>query len=140
MLIGAASGASDPMNPNPFDRLREALQYLLDCQPDSGWQLSHYVVVLGLQRMDSDLSITNASWIAVPTDQPDYVTTGLLADADPHKLRLVWMPGTALVSSRWPIVTIHRAHRSGARSTGVCPHGAYVRAMNGKGEKPDSST
>ena len=44
----------------------------------------------------------------------DADSLGLLADADPHKLRLVWMPGTALVSSRWPIVTIHRAHRSGA--------------------------
>jgi hypothetical protein len=38
----------------------------------------------------------------------------LLADTDPQRLRLVPMPGTALVSSRWPIVTIHRAHRSGA--------------------------
>ena len=33
---------------------------------------------------------------------------------DPQRLRLVPMPGTALVSSRWPIVTIHRAHLSGA--------------------------
>jgi len=38
----------------------------------------------------------------------------LLADSDPQRLRLVLMPGIALVSSRWPIVTIHRAHRSGA--------------------------
>jgi hypothetical protein len=44
----------------------------------------------------------------------DADSLGLLADADPQNLRLVWMPGTALVSSRWPIVTIHRAHRSGA--------------------------
>ena len=38
----------------------------------------------------------------------------LLGDADPQHLRILLMPGTALVSSRWPIVTIHRAHRSGA--------------------------
>jgi len=37
----------------------------------------------------------------------------LLADTDPQRLRLALVPGTALVSSRWPIVTIHRAHRSG---------------------------
>jgi hypothetical protein len=37
----------------------------------------------------------------------------LLADAEPSALRLELMPGTALVVSRWPIATIHRAHRSG---------------------------
>lgn len=44
----------------------------------------------------------------------DADSLALLADADPQHLRLVLMPGTALVSSRWPIVTIHRAHQSGA--------------------------
>jgi hypothetical protein len=44
----------------------------------------------------------------------DAESLGLLADADSQGLRVVLMPGTALVSSRWPIVTIHRAHRSGA--------------------------
>ena len=44
----------------------------------------------------------------------DADSLALLADTDPQRLRLVPMPGTALVSSRWPIVTIHRAHRSGA--------------------------
>lgn len=70
------------MKENPFDRLREALQYLLDCQPDKGWQLSYYCVVMGIQRIDAEGRITNASWLSVPTDQPDYVTTGLLADAE----------------------------------------------------------
>jgi hypothetical protein len=44
----------------------------------------------------------------------DADSLALLADVDPQRLRLVPMPGTALVSSRWPIVTIHRAHQSGA--------------------------
>jgi hypothetical protein len=44
----------------------------------------------------------------------DADSLALLADVDPQHLRLVTMPGTALVGSRWPIVTIHRAHRSGA--------------------------
>ena len=44
----------------------------------------------------------------------DADSLALLADVDPQRLRLVTMPGTALISSRWPIVTIHQAHRSGA--------------------------
>ena len=44
----------------------------------------------------------------------DADSLALLGSADPQRLRLVPMPGTALVSSRWPIVTIHHAHRSGA--------------------------
>jgi len=44
----------------------------------------------------------------------DADSLALLANTDPPRLRLVLMPGTALVDSRWPIVTIHRAHRSGA--------------------------
>jgi len=44
----------------------------------------------------------------------DADSLALLADTDPQHLRLALMPGTALVSSRWPIVTIHRAHQSGA--------------------------
>ena len=44
----------------------------------------------------------------------DAGSLALLGSADPADLRLELMPGTALVSSRWPIVTIHRAHRSSA--------------------------
>jgi hypothetical protein len=44
----------------------------------------------------------------------DADSLALLGDADPRRVRLELMPGTALVSSPWPIVTIHRAHRSGA--------------------------
>ena len=44
----------------------------------------------------------------------DAESLALLAEGDPQHLRLALMPGTELVSSRWPIVTIHRAHQSGA--------------------------
>ena len=40
----------------------------------------------------------------------DADSLGLLADTDPQRLHLVLMPGTELVSSRWPIVTIYQAH------------------------------
>ncbi|HKX44003.1 MAG TPA: DNA-binding domain-containing protein [Burkholderiaceae bacterium] len=45
--------------------------------------------------------------------QVDTESFALLASIDAAGLRLALMPGIALVSSRWPIVTIRRAHRSG---------------------------
>ncbi|CAG1019988.1 hypothetical protein BURC_04927 [Burkholderiaceae bacterium] len=36
-----------------------------------------------------------------------------LADTDPSRLVAEFMPGVALVESRWPIVSIHAAHSSG---------------------------
>lgn len=71
--------ATQPLN--PFDRLRQDLQYLLDCEGD-GWQLAHYVVVLGIQKLSDDGHIQNASWIAVPIDQADYITDGLIESAE----------------------------------------------------------
>lgn len=37
-----------------------------------------------------------------------------LGDTDPDRLRIVLRPGLAVVTSPWPIVTIHDAHREGA--------------------------
>lgn len=68
-------------NPNPFDHLRTALQYLLDCEGD-GWQLNHYAIVLGLERMDSDGRVASTVWVTSPLDQADYVTDGLLSAAE----------------------------------------------------------
>lgn len=36
-----------------------------------------------------------------------------LGDADPMQLHVVFADGFALVESRWPVATIHRAHRGG---------------------------
>lgn len=41
----------------------------------------------------------------------DADSLALLESADPAQLRLVLMPGAALLRSPWPIVTIHRAHQ-----------------------------
>ena len=41
----------------------------------------------------------------------DAASLSLLESADPSRLRMVLMPGTALIRSRWPIVGIHRAHQ-----------------------------
>jgi hypothetical protein len=72
---------SNPYHPNPFDNLRRALQYLLDCEGE-GWQLCHYAVALGLERMDSTGVVETTVWVTSPMDQADYITDGLLAAAE----------------------------------------------------------
>ncbi len=42
----------------------------------------------------------------------DAASLALLSEAEPQQLTLVLMPGTALIRSRWPIVTIHAAHHT----------------------------
>ena len=71
----------DQMTENPFLRLRESLQYMLDCEGD-GWQLVHHVVAMGLQKMDANGVITSTTWMVVPAEQPDYVTDGLVQAAE----------------------------------------------------------
>jgi Putative DNA-binding domain len=41
----------------------------------------------------------------------DADSLGLLESADPAQMRLVPVPGSALLRSAWPIATIHRAHQ-----------------------------
>jgi len=56
----------------------------------------------------------------------DAASFALLAGVDPAELRLELMPGTAVLVSRWPIVTIHRAHRSGLDADFAAAHEAIV--------------
>ena len=42
--------------------------------------------------------------------EPDTTSLAMLADGDPARLTIALVPGTALVDSRWPVVTIHAAH------------------------------
>lgn len=62
--------------------VRAALQALLDSEDNEGWLLSHYVVVMGVQKIDSDGNLKTTSWMTAPADQADYITTGLLEAAD----------------------------------------------------------
>lgn len=64
------------------ERLRAAIQALLDAEPDGNWMLTHYVVAMGIERMNSDGKIESAAWMASPEDQADYITDGLIAAAD----------------------------------------------------------
>lgn len=64
------------------ERLRAALQALLDAEDDDGgWLLDHYVVVMGVQKIDPDGKVNSSSCMIVPEDQADYVTTGLIDSA-----------------------------------------------------------
>lgn len=63
----------------PMDRVRKALQELLDAEGD-GWHMSHFVVILGLEKFEA-ADIITSSWLTVPAAQADYVTDGLISAA-----------------------------------------------------------
>jgi hypothetical protein len=48
----------------------------------------------------------------------DAASLGLLESAEPEALRLHLVPGCALLTSAWPIATIHAAHRSADEDPG----------------------
>lgn len=61
--------------------LKNAIQRLLNAQPDAGWVLDQFVVCLALQRVDSEGQIDSTAWVWAPNDQPDWQTDGLLRAA-----------------------------------------------------------
>ena len=63
---------------NPFDKVRAALQEVLDAEGD-GYYVAHWVAVLGIERVDGVAAgIRSSAWVAVPLHQADYITDGLL--------------------------------------------------------------
>lgn len=80
-MVGAVTEPRDMA----LDGLRQALQALLDAEGD-GWHVSHYIVVLGIERMDADSGrVDSGVWTAAPVDQADYVATGLLETAQIYR-------------------------------------------------------
>ena len=65
---------------NPVDRLRNAIQKLLNQEGD-GWVLNEFVLALGLQKMNSEGEVESTAWVWAPADQPDWITDGLLRAA-----------------------------------------------------------
>jgi hypothetical protein len=65
---------------NPVDRLRNAIQKLLNQEGD-GWVLNEFVIALGLQKMNSEGEVESTAWVWAPADQPDWITDGLLRAA-----------------------------------------------------------
>lgn len=63
-----------------MDPIRDAIQrHLNEC--GEGWNVTQYVVAMGLQRMDSNGNIESTAWYYAPPDQADWHTTGLLHSA-----------------------------------------------------------
>ncbi|AKU43116.1 hypothetical protein SEA_QUICKMATH_37 [Mycobacterium phage QuickMath] len=61
----------------PADPVRAAIQESLDAQGD-GWQVAHYVAVVGLERITGDRMDLGATTVITPVGQPGYVTDGLV--------------------------------------------------------------
>jgi len=63
-----------------LDRVRAALQAVLD-EEGSGWQLAGpLAVIVGLERMNADV-VEATAWMFVPDEQAQWITSGLLVAA-----------------------------------------------------------
>jgi len=63
------------------DRIREAVQAVLDAEENQGWTVAQWVVAMGLERIVSDGTMESCSWLMGPPDQAYWMTTGLLEAA-----------------------------------------------------------
>jgi hypothetical protein len=66
---------------NSHENLRAAIQAFINAENTDGWLLNHYVVVIGVQKMDSAGKVNSGSWMTFPEDQAEYITAGLLDSA-----------------------------------------------------------
>ena len=62
-----------------MDEIRLALQRILDAEGD-GWSVTHYAVVVGIERMTDHGEVESTAYVHSPDDQPAYVTSGLVFD------------------------------------------------------------
>lgn len=63
------------------DPIRAAIQKILDDCGD-GWTLADYVVVMGLERIDSDQELESTSWWLAGKGQASWKTAGLIVELD----------------------------------------------------------
>ena len=59
------------------DRIRKAIQAVIDTEEGEGWTVTQYVVAMGLERI-ANAQIESCGWIWAPPDQADWMTVGLL--------------------------------------------------------------
>jgi len=64
-------------------RLRDAIQAVMNelDETGDGWQVTQFVICMGLERMDSDGRIESCGWHWAPPEQPDWQNVGLLVAA-----------------------------------------------------------
>lgn len=84
----------------------EPLAVFLEAHPD----LSHWPYLGDCARLDWAVHRCEHAADA----QFDATSIARLGDTDPQQLQLLLRPGLAVLPSRWPVVTIHHAHRGGA--------------------------
>jgi hypothetical protein len=63
------------------DRIREAVQAVIDAEEGQGWTVAQWVVAMGLERILSDGTMEGCSWYLGPPEQADWITAGLLEAA-----------------------------------------------------------
>jgi len=61
-----------------IDKIRQAVQAVIDAEGGEGWTVSQFVVALGLERILSDGSMEGCAWYVAPAEQADWMTAGLL--------------------------------------------------------------
>ena len=62
------------------EAVRAALQAILEAEGD-GFQVSQFVVVMGLERFNAEGGIDSTAWTWAPDSQPAWMTDGLLDSA-----------------------------------------------------------
>lgn len=67
-------------------RLRDAIQAVInELDDDRGWNVSQFVISMGLERVNADGQVESCSWHWAPPEQPDWQIIGLLlAAVDDH--------------------------------------------------------
>lgn len=75
-----------------------------------------------------DWAVQGAERAADEPSPVDPAALAPLADTDPDVLRLRWRAGTAVVTSRWPIVTLRAAHAGSAAERAAVVPAALVAA------------
>lgn len=61
--------------------LRALLQRMLDGDEPDGWHIGQFVIVMSLERINSEGHVEATPWWWSPPDQPDWMTGGLLEAA-----------------------------------------------------------
>lgn len=61
-----------------IDRIREAVQAVIDAEEGEGWTVAQWVVAMGLERILTDGTMEGCSWYVAPPEQADWITAGLL--------------------------------------------------------------
>lgn len=71
------------MTDSPTQRLKDAIQAVMDelDYDRDGWQVTQFVISMGLERMNDDGRVESCSWHWAPPEQPDWQNVGLLLAA-----------------------------------------------------------